>query len=263
MSNPKGYVDSNYLRNMAAHLMADIKRRTYEMMHIQPGDYVLDVGCGPATDTIPLAELVGSQGQVVGVDYDADMITEAEKRTRAAGLDDRVRYERADVLAGLPFEIGLFDSVRSERLFQHLLEPAKALAEMARVTKSGSWIVVMDTDHSMKSFDTPETDVQWKLLRVAAERVHNNGYSGRQLYRLFKRQGLAEIVIEPLSICITNYALAREANVLDRVEQDALQAGIVTQGELDRWRASLEATDARGEFFFMGGGVLIAGKKPE
>ena len=54
-----GYVDSEYLK-MLARLTKPVKQLTYELMQIEPGHKVLDVGCGPATDTIQLAPLVGS-----------------------------------------------------------------------------------------------------------------------------------------------------------------------------------------------------------
>jgi ubiquinone/menaquinone biosynthesis C-methylase UbiE len=46
-------------------------------MEINEGNTVLDAGCGPGIDTVQLATLVGN-GQVVGIDYDSEMIAEAD-----------------------------------------------------------------------------------------------------------------------------------------------------------------------------------------
>ena len=43
----------------SAAILENVKRKTYERAHIGEGSHVLDVGCGPGTDTIPLAKLVG------------------------------------------------------------------------------------------------------------------------------------------------------------------------------------------------------------
>ena len=51
MSQPKGYVDPEYLQ-VAAQVVQQSKQRSYTYMHVQPGQRLLDVGCGPATDTI-------------------------------------------------------------------------------------------------------------------------------------------------------------------------------------------------------------------
>ena len=93
----------------------------------------------------------------------------------------------------LPFETDYFDSCRSERLFQHLSNPAQALSEMTRVTKSGGWVVVLDTDWGSLSTDSDETDIERRQARFLAESSLHNGYSGRKLYRLFKQQNLVDI----------------------------------------------------------------------
>src|SRR5215212_11828111 len=115
MAQPKGYVDTQYLRATAV-LLGQIKQRSYELMHIQPGQSILDVGCGPGTDTIPLASIVGQAGQVTGVDYDPAMVTEAQASAREAGASSWVRHKQADATS-LPFARGTFDACRSERLF--------------------------------------------------------------------------------------------------------------------------------------------------
>ena len=57
------------------------------------------------------------------------------------------------------------------------------------MTKSGGWLVVVDTDHATLSVDTPEVDLERRLMRVHVEKRINNIFSGRQLYRQFKKQG--------------------------------------------------------------------------
>ena len=118
-----GYVDSEYLK-MLARLTKPVKQPTYELMQIEPGHKVLDVGCGPATDTIQLAPLVGSSGEVIGVDFDREMIDEANQKAENVNLDQWVRHQQANA-SSLPFEDGYFDSCRSDRVFQHLSEPER------------------------------------------------------------------------------------------------------------------------------------------
>ena len=259
MSQPKGYVDPEYLQ-VVAQVVQQSKERSYTYMHVQPGQRLLDVGCGPATDTIPLAQLVGPAGQVVGVDHDPAMIAEANRRAELAGVSSSVEHKQADA-ASLPFEPGEFDASRSERLFQHLHNPAQALAEMARVVKSGGWVVVLDTDWGTISIDAPEVDIERRLMRVHAERCLHNGYSGRQLYRLFKQQKLVDISFEVCPQIITNYALVRQIVLLDKAEEEALTAGIITKDELQRLHASLERADSEGYFFSSGSLILVAGRK--
>ena len=57
----------------AARSGQDRKKRVYAAMHVQEGDRVLDVGCGPGTDTLPLAQIVGPTGRVVGLDIQEEV----------------------------------------------------------------------------------------------------------------------------------------------------------------------------------------------
>ena len=259
MSQPKGYVDPEFLR-VTGNLLNHIKQRSYELMQIKPGHRVLDLGCGPGTDTIPLARLVGASGLVIGADYDEAMITEALQRAEQAGVNTWVEHQRTGASA-LPFATDFFDSCRSERLFQHLRRPELALAEMTRVTKPGGWVVVVDTDWGSWSTDSDETDIERRLARFLAESFLHNGYSGRKLYRLFKQQNLADIAFEVIPVATPSYALARQATLADRIEQEALNAGVITREELKRWQAKLEQADSEGVYFCSVNLMLFAGRK--
>ena len=86
----KGYVDADYLQ-MGAELLSATKNQIADLMEISPGHSVLDIGCGPGTDTIGLAHRVGATGNVVGVDHDDGMVKLAEQKARDAGVDQNVR----------------------------------------------------------------------------------------------------------------------------------------------------------------------------
>ncbi len=259
MDQNKGYVDPAYLR-IAAEQVAQIKRKSYAAMHIQPGDRVLDVGCGPATDTVPMASLVGSAGQVAGIDADPAMIAEADQRAAQAGVSNYVIHKVGDVYT-MPFGDGEFRSCRSERLFQHLLDPARALAEIARVTQPGGWVVTLDTDWGSLSVDCEYVDVERRLARIFAENILNNGYAGRQIYRLYRQQGFRNITVELLPTYFTSYPLGRMIALLDRSERFALETNQVTPEDIDRWREALQRADEAGTFFASVSIVLVAGQK--
>ncbi len=255
------FIDPQYLDAMA-ELIKQNKQRTYTCMHIQPGHTVLDVGCGPGIDTIALAALVGPTGHVVGVDVDAVMIAEAERRAQQMGCRAWCRHQVGDASA-LPFETSTFDSCRSERLFQHVYNPAEVLMEMARITKPGGWVVILDADHGTWSIDTPEVDIERRLTRALAERMVINGYAGRQLYGLFKQQEFIDINVEIRPLYFTNYAQFRYGTQMDVIEREALAAGSVTEEELERWQQNLEAAETASTFFAHAAGILVAGRKAE
>lgn len=259
MPTPKGYVDRTYLQT-AALLLAPVKQRSYALMQIQSGGKVLDLGCGPGTDTIPLARLVGPCGQVVGLDHDEAMIASANQQALQAGIAEWVTHAQGDS-GQLPFASDSFDASRSERLFQHLRDPGRAISELIRVTKRGGWVVVLDTDWGTLSIDATELDIERRLVRFNAECLLHNGYSGRQLYRRLGRVGLAATRLEVYPLLVTDYLLGRHLAALDEVEHQAIAASLLTEEELLRWHASLEATAAENRFFCMVSIVMVAGRK--
>jgi SAM-dependent methyltransferase len=188
------------------------------------------------------------------------MIAEADRRALEAGVSAWVKHQHADATV-LPFEPDHFDSSRSERLFQHLVHPEKALSEMARVTRRDGWIVVLDTDWMSVSFDTTEFEIEQRLKQFRVEHFLNNALAGRQLYGLFKRLNLSDIAVEMCPIYVTDPAAGRQGATMDELEQQALAAGCVTADELQGWRNSEEIAAAEGVYFGSCNQVTVAGRK--
>lgn len=253
------YWDSAVLDRLAA-VTQNLKDRTVELLQIKSGDCVLDVGCGPGIDTIPIARIVGEDGLVVGIDYDELLIKEAVKRAKDAKVASWVRHTTADA-SSLPQASNFFDVCRCERLFQHVANGRIVLREMVRVTKSGGRIAVADTDWCSLSIDTPEIGIERRVVRAIADMVRN-GYAGRQLYRLFKEQKLADILVELHPIVWTDYEAFRATSFSLRSLEDRLvESSVVTDGELHRFLSSLEEAHRRGVFFASGIVVLAVGTK--
>jgi SAM-dependent methyltransferase len=260
VTDSPGYVDPAYL-DAAARLASGGKRLSYERMQVAAGASVLDVGCGPATDTLTLAAIVGPRGNVAGVDQDAAMVEEADRRAAAAGLGDRVEHRPGDATA-LPFPEGRFDAVRSERLFMHLADPEGALCEMVRVARPGGRIVVMDTDWGTRSVDTPETELERRMARVLAELCLVNGYSGRRLFGMMTRAGLTDLAVDVVPLHVTDYGLWRLLSRLDTAGEAAVRAGAMTADEVARLDASWRALGEAGTFFALTNMVMVTGVKP-
>ncbi|NJD17795.1 MAG: methyltransferase domain-containing protein, partial [Gemmatimonadetes bacterium] len=61
---------------------------------VRPGDRVVDVGCGLGFFTLALARLVGSEGRVVAVDVQEEMLQRTHRRAERLGLADRIALHR-------------------------------------------------------------------------------------------------------------------------------------------------------------------------
>ncbi len=100
---------------------------------LQPGEHVVDVGCGAGIDSFIAAGMVSPTGQVVAVDMTPAMLDKAKANAAAAGVDDidfRLGYGES-----LPVEDGWADVVISNGVLNLMPDKRAALLEMARVLK--------------------------------------------------------------------------------------------------------------------------------
>jgi len=113
-------------------------RRLLSAAEITATDRVLDVGCGLASLLIALAERIPFQSPAVGIDVSEELVQQAAREVRRAGLEDRIRV-LASPATQLPFADGAFDVVFSSHVIKHLDDQAlgEAFAEIARVLKPG------------------------------------------------------------------------------------------------------------------------------
>ena len=139
---------------------------------VQDGQHVLDVGCG--TGSLSRA-VVDSRPQVkvTGIDPVPDYVSFA----RDAVPLSNARFEVGDVEA-LPFPAHVFDAALALLVLQDLNDPARAVREMARVTKAGGVLAtcLWDFQHGMPMFS-----LLWQAAEavapeaVARQRRHNPG----------------------------------------------------------------------------------------
>lgn len=102
----------------------------------------LDLGTGTARIPIEICRLL-PRAKIVAVDAAESMLDVAHQNVAAAGLEDRIRLERADVKA-LPFPSGSWGVVVCNSLVHHMAEPSQLLAESVRVTAPGGRLFMRD-----------------------------------------------------------------------------------------------------------------------
>jgi len=114
----------------------------FSMEQPEPGDRVVDVGCGAGMDSLVAAKMVGPEGRVVGVDMTPAMLAKARKATRDTGLRN-VEY-REGFGEALPVFDGWADLVISNGVLNLMPDKHAALGEMARVLKPGGRLQIAD-----------------------------------------------------------------------------------------------------------------------
>lgn len=145
--NPVGYQDAT-----EAALPSTATSRSYGCgspvldAGIEPGDTIVDLGCGAGVELCVAAETVGETGRVIGIDMLDDMLQLA--RTSASEMATRLGYQNIELHKGfletIPLPDGVADVVISNCVINLTEDKRRTFEEIRRVLRPGGRLVVAD-----------------------------------------------------------------------------------------------------------------------
>ena len=240
---------------------AELAKRTaardaaFLLPYLCPGMRLLDVGCGPGTITLGLAEAVAS-GEVIGIDLEPAQIEEARAVATERGVTN-VRFEVGDAYR-IPFADRSFDAVFAHTVLMHLREPVLALAEMRRVLRPGGIVGVRDPDVGA-GFTVPAMPLQEQRRALQLRVLQKHGgdfYLGRHHRRLLLEAGFvrAEATASTESAGSPEATRRRAAVAKIRLRgfaKDGLAEGWVTEAAVEAMLADIDAWAERPDAFFV------------
>jgi SAM-dependent methyltransferase len=124
--------------------LSAITRQLLDAAGLTAGQRVLDIGCGGGEVTRAIAERVGLDGEVVGVDINETAVAAAEAATRESGPGN-VRYLVRD-LKQFDRELAAFDAVVGRRVLMYLADPAAVLARLVALVHPGGVLAFQEHD---------------------------------------------------------------------------------------------------------------------
>jgi ubiquinone/menaquinone biosynthesis C-methylase UbiE len=241
--------------------------------HAAPGERVLDVGCGPGATALPLAEAVGPQGRVTGVDIAEPML---------GLLRQRIAEQRIPNITALladaqthAFAPASFDLLTSRFGVMFFADPFAAFRNLCGAAKPGGRLC-------MAVWSGIEENTHWKIpFEIAVRHVgppkstplHAPGpmaFRDRDyLRRILTEAGFAEISIEPRAFHVVGRSAAQEAELagalgpsgrlLDEKEADeATRRAVVKETET----AYAAYAGANGEIRLAGTVLLAKARRP-
>jgi demethylmenaquinone methyltransferase/2-methoxy-6-polyprenyl-1,4-benzoquinol methylase len=131
-------------QELSAPLRDPVIREAIRLIGFPEGSTGLDAGCGIGNHLFLLAEAVGPEGHVTGLELFTDFIVHAQKRARQSGFSRRIVLRQGDVNA-MPFDDDCFDWAWSVDCIGHVSigRPVEGLREMARVVKPGGRVALL------------------------------------------------------------------------------------------------------------------------
>src|SRR5438552_14563972 len=165
------------------------------------GSKVLEIGCGIAAQTVPLAQR-SPGARFTSIDLFADSIAEAKRKVVQAELTN-VEFRQADIFA-LPFSAQSFDHLFVSFVLEHLARPAEALVIFHRLLRPGGTITVIEGDHGSTYFypDSSAAHAAIQCLVRLQQKAGGNAVIGRQIYPLLIAAGFESVRVSPRTVYV-------------------------------------------------------------
>ena len=171
-------------------------RRLLEAAGIANGMKVLEIGSGAGDVALTLADLVGKEGHVVGVDVNATILETARARTEAAG------FANVEFIAGDARKLELpndFDALVGRFVLMYMANPSNALKQLVTHLHPNGIVAFQEPEYTiypaLSHSDTPLMNrlISWivEVFRVSGAHLDK----GIGLYRVFVEAGLPEPIM--------------------------------------------------------------------
>src|SRR5215471_2804727 len=220
-----------------------VVRHLIEEARLQPGETILEVGCGTGVLDRWLARHTGGANRIVGLDVSRYMLREAMALAKQEGLEDVIEFREGSAEA-LPFPESSFDVAMSSTVIQRV-EADRMLQEMVRVVKPGGRVAVVGHAHDMPRWVNLALPAALKTKIEApgwaSDRGHSLGCDDASLYRRLRQAGLTQVKMFP------QFAAFDEPSRLQSLQGEILPT--LTPDALQEWRTAVAQAEAAGTFF--------------
>jgi ubiquinone/menaquinone biosynthesis C-methylase UbiE len=154
------------------HADANALERVVELAEPQAKDSALDIATGAGHTALALAPHVA---RVIAYDLTREMILETRRNAAARGLANV--YTQQGPAEKLPFRDASFDIVTVRQAPHHFADVRAAVREMARVTRPGGRVVIVDSTAPPGHQNDPELAAQWDRMERLRDPSHVRNYS--------------------------------------------------------------------------------------
>jgi SAM-dependent methyltransferase len=257
--------ESERLQRQADELFAQ-SAALVDRTALGPGGSCIDIGCGPRGILDLLAQRVGSQGRVVGVDADPNHVAMANQMAADRNLDwisvvqDDARH------INLPSSS--FDVVHGRTILITVPNPLELAVEMARLAKPGGWVIGLEPDVE-PSICHPGHPAYERLGAMFPAVFSRNGADwkmGRRIAELYRAAGLIDIQVDTRAEVYPKGHSRRTIRIdlLRSMRPFIVELGLATEPELEGlFDEALAHLDDPDVIVMPSVNFLVSGRKPE
>ena len=248
-------IDKSYAKRDVAAQRAFVM----ELLALQPGERVLDIGSGPGYLISEMGAAVGPGGAVHGLDASAAMNSIAGRRCADKPW---VQIDEGDALE-LPYADGTFDVAVSTQVYEYVADMPRALGEVHRVLRPGGRILILDTDWDSLVWHTADRDLHRRVAAAWDEHLVHP-HLPKVLAGLMRSAGFT-VTAQRVHV-LFNTELdddAFSANTMHGIAEYVQGRHGLTEADAAAWLADLKArSDAGEDFFSLNRYVVIASAQP-
>jgi SAM-dependent methyltransferase len=237
--------------------------RLMELLAPVPGERILDVGFGRGEALRLIARRLGPRGLAVWAQPNAARVGEHARPLAGSG-GAPLPTVAADAVA-LPFAAASFSRVLCVNVLEAVPDRALVLAEMRRVLRPGGHVLVAHDDYESQVYAAQDRELSRRAVRAYAAAVlpayaAGDGQMGRHLWGLFRAAGFRDAALHVLPLVNTEYRRPLLGWQHAQFPAETV-GGDLTPADLDRWRADLERTSARGAYVYCVNLYVCVGRK--
>lgn len=188
------------------------RKKFLRELKVVPGNFALDLCCGTGDITIALAKQVGPSGNVIGLDFNNDMLELADQKIRKQDLQKEIQLRQGDAMH-LPYPDQSFDIVTIGFGLRNVPDADQVLKEIYRVLKPGGKVGILETSQPTNPIVKLGWQTYFKLFpsfaRILGAKVSDYQYlsrttakfvSAKHLKKMLEENGFENVQVKKLNL---------------------------------------------------------------